>query len=73
MNYRLYRFENGRIAEAADIACGCDADATRVVENVRDARAIELWQGARKVASWPAIPRAVSPAARAALSAAVVL
>ena len=60
MYYRLYRFQNGRVEQGADIACEGDVEAMQIAEKVFDGRAAELWLGTRKVASWPSVARADS-------------
>jgi hypothetical protein len=70
MYYRLYRFKDGRVEQAVDVACEDDGDARRIAERVFDGRAAELWQGTRKVASWPPVARSL--AAGAALNSAAL-
>ncbi len=50
-HYRIYFLnDKGRIRHAVDIECPTDDDALRVVQERKDGRAMELWEGARKVA-----------------------
>ena len=54
-SYRLYFLDhNGHIRRAVEMECESDDQAIDAVEQHRDARAMELWQQARKVKAFAA-------------------
>ncbi len=50
-HYRLYFLDrDDHIRHALNLECGDDAEAVELIEDHRDGRTMELWQGARRVA-----------------------
>ena len=63
--YRLYFLDgfSGHIDHFREFEARTDADAAAQAEAWREARAMELWSGQRKVMRWE--PRSCTPEARA--------
>ena len=59
VNYTLYHWEGGRIAEITEISCGDDASAMRLAHELYDGRAMVLWRGDRSLCSWTRQERAI--------------
>jgi hypothetical protein len=63
--YRLYFLDgfSGHIDHFREFEARTDADAAAQAESWREAQAMELWSGQRKVMRWE--PRSCTPGARA--------